>query len=67
MQQIVYAPADYSAPLVMKIDLANGYYRVPISTSGIPHLVVVLPIQVNDDPLIAFPLLLPMSWKDFPP
>jgi len=68
MQNIAYADPKFGTVQMMKIDLADGYYQVPLSPSGIPHLSVITPFSTADgDPLIAFPITLPMGWKDSPP
>jgi hypothetical protein len=44
---------------MFKVDISNGFYRVPLSTSGVPKLGVCLPTFAGQPPLIAFPLVLP--------
>ena len=48
---------------LMKIDLSDGLYRIGLNVDGIPKLGVVFPAKPNQEPLIAFPLVLPMGWK----
>ena len=68
MQQIAYADPAFGPVHMTKLDIADGYYHVPLSTSGIPQLGVIMPFHTNDgDPIIAFPITLPMGWKDSPP
>jgi hypothetical protein len=43
LQHLVYANPKIGLPLLAKIDLADGYYRVPLSPSATLHLAVVLP------------------------
>jgi hypothetical protein len=50
-----------------KIDISDGFYRVPLSTSGVPKLGVCLPPFDGLPPLVAFPLVLPMGWTESPP
>ena len=51
-----------------KIDLADGYYRVPLSADAALSLAVLIPSDTRDTaPLEAFPLVLPMGWAHSPP
>ena len=38
-----------------------------MNTDDIPKLGVVFPAMADSDQLIAFPLVLPMGWKESPP
>jgi hypothetical protein len=67
IQRIVYANPTFGPVRLMKLDLADGYYRVPLATSGAAQLGVILPYGAQDEPLIAFPLTLPMGWSHSPP
>ena len=67
LQRIVYANPAFGPVYLMKLDLADGYYRVPLATSGVPHLGVILPYSAGEEPIIAFPLTLPMGWSHSPP
>jgi hypothetical protein len=49
-----------------KIDLADGYYRIPLSAHAALTLAVVLPNDMDPEPLIGIPLSLPMGWRDSP-
>jgi hypothetical protein len=50
-----------------KIDIANGFYRVWLLPADIPKHGVVLPTTEGEDPLIYFPLALPMGWVNSRP
>jgi len=52
-----------------KINLVDGYYRVPLSAQAALALVVILPPDVSYDPapLLGTPLSLPMGWSESPP
>ena len=59
-------PAD--GPVYLsKLDLSDGFYRVPLRDSDIPMLGVAFPIAPGEPPLVAFPLVLPMGWTESPP
>jgi hypothetical protein len=49
-----------------KTDVADAFMRVWISLATIPSLGAILPTYSNKEPLIAFPLILPMGWVDSP-
>jgi hypothetical protein len=71
LERILYAvhhANPHHGPVyVAKTDMADGFYRVPLSTSGIPKLGVILPRFPNEEQLVAFPLVLPMGWVESPP
>jgi hypothetical protein len=50
-----------------KIDLADGYYRVPLSPEAALQLAVCLPPDGDGEPLLGIPLSLPMGWSLSPP
>ena len=50
-----------------KVDISDGFYRVPLTPSASLRLGVVLPPLTGTEPLIAFPLVLPMGWAESPP
>ena len=62
-----HANPHHGPVYIAKTDLADGFYRVPLSTSGIPKLGVILPRFPNEEQLVAFPLVLPMGWVESPP
>jgi hypothetical protein len=68
LQRIAYCNPTFGPPLMAKIDLADGYYRIPLSNSASLQLAIVLPQRVGlHDPLIGIPLSIPMGWKHSPP
>jgi hypothetical protein len=67
LQQLAYANPRFGPPLIAKLDLADGYYRVPLSASAALELAVVLPSDGSPEPLIGIPLSLPMGWLHSPP
>jgi hypothetical protein len=51
-----------------KVDLSDGYYRVPLAPEATLHLAVIIPSDVPaEKSLIALPLTLPMGWSHSPP
>ena len=51
----------------MKLDISDGFYRIALNVNDIPKLGVAFPTPPGHEPLIAFPLVLPMGWKNSPP
>jgi len=65
----VYCNRAHGPPVLAKIDLADGYYRVPLSSAAALALAVLIPTDLPHDPtpLVALPLALPMGWAHSPP
>jgi hypothetical protein len=59
LQRLVYCNPRHGPPLMAKVDLADGYYRVPLSPCAALQLAVILPADTNSQPLIAMPSTLP--------
>jgi hypothetical protein len=64
---ILEAYPRFGAVYMCKINIAYGFYRVCLLPLDIPKLGVVLPTNDGNDPLIGFPLALPMGWVNSPP
>lgn len=64
---LVHAHPRYGPVHLAKIDVADGFYRVWVQLTDVPKLGVVLPTAPGCEPLIAFPLALPMGWVESPP
>lgn len=68
IESIVNANPRFGPMYLCKVDISDGFYRVGLRPADIPKMGVVLPsLDSNQDPLIAFPLVLPMGWKNSPP
>jgi len=67
IQRLVYCNPTHGPPRMAKIDLADGFYRVPLSPTAALHLAVVIPTDTADLPLVAIPVTLPMGWAHSPP
>ncbi len=67
LQQIVYCNEQYGPPLMAKLDLADGYYRVPLSNLAALQLAIILPGVRKYDKLVGVPLSLLMGWTCSPP
>lgn len=65
--KILQANPKFGPLYMYKLDISDGFYRVHLSTSGVPKLGVCLPPFPGLPPLVAFPLVLPMGWTESPP
>jgi hypothetical protein len=67
LQAILHADPCFGPIYLIKADIADGFYRVWVNTSDIPKLGVIFPTLPDTEPLVAFPLVLPMGWMESPP
>lgn len=51
---------------ISKTDIADAFMRVWIQAGSIPTLGAILPLSDGEEPLIAFPMILPMGWIESP-
>jgi hypothetical protein len=64
---IRHANPRFGPTYMSKTDLADGFYRLWLAARDIPNLGVVFPTEAGEEPLVAFPLALPMGWVESPP
>lgn len=67
LTKIVHADIRHGPVKLIKVDIADGFYRVHLSPRHIPLLGVAFPPAPDGTQLIAFPLVLPMGWVESPP
>ena len=68
LHQIYFADPRWGPVYLVKVDVADGFYQVWVAAGDIPKLGLAMPsLPGEDDPLIAFPLSLPMGWVESPP
>ena len=67
LQRILDADPRFGPVLLSKIDISDGFYRIRLSPRDIPNLAVLLPQYADEEPMVAFPLVLPMGWVHSPP
>jgi hypothetical protein len=67
IEDLVNADPRWGPVYLCKVDIADGFYRVDVRINDIPKLGVVLLSLPSEPELIAFPLVLPMGWKNSPP
>jgi hypothetical protein len=65
--RIRHANPRFGPTYMAKIDLADGFYRLWLAARGIPNLGVVFSTYDDEEPLVAFPLTLPIGWVESPP
>jgi Reverse transcriptase (RNA-dependent DNA polymerase). len=67
LRHILLADPRNGPVYLMKLDIADGFYRIDLNPEDIPKLGVVFPSPPGVEPLVALPLVLPMGWKNSPP
>jgi hypothetical protein len=66
LQRLECADTRQGTIKLAKKDILGAFMRVWISLATIPCLGAILPSYPNKEPLIAFPMILPMGWVDSP-
>ena len=67
LREILLANPKFGPVNLIKIDIADGFYRLDINPTDIPKLAVIFPTLPGQQRLVALPLVLPMGWKNSPP
>ncbi len=67
LAQLLAADPSHGPVHLIKVDLSDGFYRVLVRAQDVPKLGVIVPSLPGEEPLIAFPLALPMGWTQSPP
>ena len=67
LRHILLADPRFGPTYLHKIDIADGFYRIAVKVDDIPKLAVIFPSNKGCEPLVAFPLVLPMGWSNSPP
>ena len=65
--EVVIVDSSLVPLYVLKDDINDGFYCLPLSPVGMPKLGLVFPSADNIDDLVALPLILPMVWNNSPP
>jgi hypothetical protein len=66
-REILLANPCLGLVALMKLNISDGFYCIALNVDDIPKLGVNFPSPPGHKPLIAFPLILPMGWKNSPP
>jgi hypothetical protein len=64
---IVHANSRFEPVQMIKVDLANSFYRLWIKATNVINLGVSFTILNGKELLIAFPIVQPMGWTNLPP
>ena len=67
LREILLANPKLGPIYMLKLDISNGFYRIDVNIDDVPKLGVVFPTPPGVEPRVAFPLVLPMGWKNSPP
>jgi len=67
LYQIRHADPRYGPVYMCKLDISDGFYRIPLNIMDAPALAVLLPQLPGEPPLVAIPLAPPMGWVKSPP
>lgn len=67
LREILLADPTMGPIYLLKLDISDGFYRINLAIEDIPRLGVVFPVAEGEEPLVAFPLVLPMGWTSSPP
>ena len=67
LRELLLADPRQGPTFMIKLDIADGFYRIALSPNDIPKLGVVFPSASSAPKLVALPLVLPMGWKNSPP
>lgn len=67
LRELLLADPALGPVNIIKVDISDGFYRICLNIHDIPKLGVVFPTLPGQPRLVAFPLVLPMGWKNSPP
>ena len=66
LRELLLANPAQGPLFLMKIDIADGFYRINVNPNDIPKLGLAFPTRPGHEPSVALPLVLPMGWKNSP-
>jgi len=61
LREILLAYPKLGPVYLLKLDISDGFYHIDLAIDDIPKLGVVFPNWPGEEPLVAFPLVLPMG------
>ena len=67
LQHMYDSDPRHGSIYMMKVDIADGFYRVGLAPEDVPSLGVFLPLGPDGKTLVAPPLVLLMGWVESPP
>ena len=66
LQQLHRADTRHGPVYMSKTDVADAFMQIWIELHSIPILAALLPTSIDETPLVAFPMVLPMGWVNSP-
>ena len=66
LERLHRADTRHGPVYMSKTDIADAFMQIWLELQSIPTLAALLPIQNNESPLVAFPMVLPMGWVHSP-
>ena len=66
LRELLLANPAQGPLFLMKIDIADGFYRINVNPNDIPKLGLAFPTRPGHETSVALPLVLPMGWKNSP-
>ena len=66
LREILLSDPNLGPVQMLKVDISDGFYRINLNIDDIPKLGLAFPAAKGEEQLIAFPLVLPMGWKNSP-
>ena len=67
LREILLSNPAFGLVNLIKIDIADGFYRLDVNPGDIPKLAVIFPTLPGQPRMVALPLVLPMGWKNSHP
>ena len=67
VRHLVLADPKHGPTQLIKVDIADGFYRIGLRPCDVPKLGVMYLGYPGEPPLVAFPITLPMGWTNSPP
>jgi len=67
LRHVVLADPAHGPVQLIKVDIADGFYRIGVRPPDVLKLGVAFPTEPGQPQLVAFPITLPMGWTNSPP
>jgi hypothetical protein len=67
LRHVIFADPAHGPIQLIKVDIANGFYRIGVRPNDVLKLGVAFPTKPDQLQLVAFPITLPMGWTNSPP
>ena len=61
LREILLSNPAFGSVYLIKLDISDGFYHIALNVDDIPKLGVAFSTAPGEDPLVAFPLVLPMG------